>query len=119
MCLFQRILTVRIEALRFSGKNHFSENHSNQREHRIHRVIAIGGICHLLHSKPYGPLNVPPHVSLAIFRFSLQPDSLGIQIIIKIRQKKVEPNRPILLHMAGISKYMSIYMQPKVNKTGR
>lgn len=67
-----------LAALRFSSKNCFDENHPNQCEHRIHRVVVIGGICHLLHPKPCGPLNVPLHISLMIFRFFLQPDSLGI-----------------------------------------
>jgi hypothetical protein len=51
---------------------------------KIRRVVTMGGIRCFLDPKPYVPL----HLSLMIFRFSLQLDSPVIQILRKARKKK-------------------------------
>jgi hypothetical protein len=71
-CLFQLIFifwppetATNYQTPTFSAhfcENRFGENHPNKREHRIGRVITIGGICHFLDPKPYRPIHLPPHV---------------------------------------------------------
>jgi hypothetical protein len=66
--------------LRFSGRfceNRFSKNCPNKREHKISRVITMGGICHFLDPKPYEPFYLPSHVIqiLLTARFFRNPDS--------------------------------------------
>lgn len=61
------------QMLRFSARfceNRFSKNCPNKREHKIRRVIKMGGICHFPDPKPYGPFYLPSHVIPTLFRFS-------------------------------------------------
>jgi hypothetical protein len=67
----------------------------NQHEHKIYRVVRIGGICHFLDPKPYRLIHCPPHVIFTILRFSPQPYSPHSYILRKAHQKKAETNRPL------------------------
>jgi hypothetical protein len=68
----------------------------NQYKHIIRRVIVIVGIHHFLDPEPYEYIHLTPHVILTIIKFSPQSDSSHSQILIKVGQKKVEPNRPYI-----------------------
>jgi branched-subunit amino acid transport protein AzlD len=94
-----RSYIIQVSSLRFCLFGLFSASSHKKlvrtaKRSRIDRVITIIKIYCFIDHELFRPLHHTLHVILTILRFFSQLDSSYSQILRKVGQKKVEPNRP-------------------------